>query len=246
MEDGIRKHDEFYANEDRSKNIKYSFECIIKLLKERRFDIDQIKLLDIGCASGDFLFAVRELCGIPAENLAGADLLDSLLISAREKLPEVLFFKRDISSDDFSMHLEYDVVTLIGVLQIFDEYETAIDNCIDCCASGGTVVVSGPFNPYPVDMLTRYRRVDAGEPQRQPLELGWNIFSKLGLENFLSTHSRVASYHFHDIEFPESVALEPRPDDWLRSWTMESAVGKKFVNGNQIIQHHSILEILVR
>lgn len=245
MEQGVRKHDEFYANEDRSREIKHTFRCIIDLIANRLTDLDRKSLLDIGCASGDFLYAVRDLLNIPSENLEGADLLDTLLKAARDKLPEIAFHKKDVAAPSFQMHSKYDVVTLIGVLQIFDDYDTALNNCIECCRSGGVVIVSGPFNPLPIDMLTRYRRVNENEQGRQPLELGWNIFSQQGLGIFLSRHERVKSYEFHDIEFPENVVVEKREDDLLRSWTMDVMGHKKFINGNQIIQHHSILEIQV-
>ena len=60
MEEGVRKHDAFYAHEDRSKNINYVFRVVIDHLNSLAEKHVSDKFFDVGC-SGDFLFAVNQL-----------------------------------------------------------------------------------------------------------------------------------------------------------------------------------------
>ena len=58
IDSGIRRHDEFYEHEDRSNNIKHMFKIVMGQIKEHAGDqISEKSICDIGCASGDFLWA---------------------------------------------------------------------------------------------------------------------------------------------------------------------------------------------
>ena len=66
---GRRTHDKLYLNEDRKHDVKKSFKFI---LKKNKLDLNNLKVLDIGCATGDFLHYLNSQ--FPNADLYGADI----------------------------------------------------------------------------------------------------------------------------------------------------------------------------
>lgn len=245
MDAGVRKHDAFYENEDRSKDPKFMFKVVIDEINQLSGgDLLHKTTCDVGCASGDFLVALSELSNIQPENLYGIDVLDSLLTPAKSKIPTARFANANVNSPKFDLDEKFDFVCLMGVLQIFDDPTIALHNLLSIVKPNGALFVAGPFNKDPVTLITRYYNYsDNAGADKPEAELGWNIFCFDHMRRCVSDFSPNLDVQFSAIEFPSSLEIERREDDVLRSWTIEAAGQKKFINGHGILQSHHMMKV---
>jgi 2-polyprenyl-3-methyl-5-hydroxy-6-metoxy-1,4-benzoquinol methylase len=82
----VRSSDGFYKG-DKSIKVKKSFEFIIQHLD---CDLNNKKVLDIGCAGGDFLRYIKN--NYKGAQLFGCDVDDTLLDHAKSNSTDITFF----------------------------------------------------------------------------------------------------------------------------------------------------------
>ncbi|MBT6936788.1 MAG: class I SAM-dependent methyltransferase [Candidatus Marinimicrobia bacterium] len=116
LKDGVRTHDRFYLKENRKLKPKEYFKFIVNNLKT---SLDNKSVIDIGCATGDFLYYLSTC--FPKAELYGADVdLDLLERTKREVSLVKRTFQIDIS--DLKTDIgKYDAVFMSGVHSIYDE-----------------------------------------------------------------------------------------------------------------------------
>ena len=102
----------------------------------------------------------------------------------------------------------------------------------------GKIFICDMFNPYPVDVLIKYRL--ANERKNNIYESGWNIFSQKSVTQFLKKNKKVKKFSFHKFEMPFDLK---RQSDPIRSWTIKSEKKRLMVNGISIIQPQTLLII---
>ena len=231
MKTGNRTHDKFYLKEDRKHTPKEYFKFVVDKLP---FSLNNKRVLDIGCATGDFLHYLSEL--FPKSLLFGADVDKELIDRAKIEVPKVQeYFKLDIGSESCDIG-KYDVVFMLSVHPIWDEVDVWVDPVLKLLKKSpeSRAYIFGSWNPYGLDVLVRIRK--HGE---EKLELGWNQISKETVGSYLE--SLGYKYKFYD--FSLNIEMERR-DDPLRSWTEKMENGKFLVmNGTQIVHCLSLLEI---
>lgn len=241
-----RTHDEFYAREEWKKHTKESFKYIggkvLQTLKERGGGTNSsIKILDIGCSNGDFLFYLSNL--FPNSDLSGVDVMSSLLdkmcLDFRNyQKPEPKNYLGNIESGEGLPKDKYDLVFMNGVIGIFDDLKNPLNNFVQLIDDGGIGYIWSGFNPYPIDVLIKGRRVDGKE--RCHWESGWNTWSKQTLLEELSKLGYEG--RFYD-DFSIGIDILPQ-EDFLRSWTVKMADEKRMIiNGLGLIHHFSLLEV---
>ena len=231
-----RTHDTFYAAEARRGTVKDIFRVIADNI-ENFADDRALEIGDIGCATGDlpFYLAAR----FPACSVTGYEYLDSLLTTAREVYPEIAFAQADITRRDSLGDASHDVLTVAGVISIFDDVEPVLDNLLHWVRPGGRVLVMGMFNPHDLDVYVKYKA--SGDAVEDGLESGWNIVSQASVGAMLDRRG-VTDYRFHPFEI--GVDLAPRADDPVRSWTEMDAAGRRHIfNGLNLRQPFHLLEI---
>lgn len=133
-------------------------------------------------------------------------------------------------------HKHYDIITMLGVLSIFDNYEDIIDNMLTMCDN--TLYIFGIFNPKDVDVLIKAR--NANVPDLDCWESGWNYISKYSIEKYCSSRNLKCEFipFYIDIDIPENIK------DPFRSWTINMENNKKMViNGIQIVHHFYLVKI---
>ena len=238
----LRRHDEFYLNENRYKEAKRLHIKLSDLIKKSLFEkdktSDEIIISDFGCAAGEFQYT---LCKeFPNFKIEGYELLPMLVDKAKFMVPNAVFKQGSVIDKDTCLASHSDFTTLIGVLSIFDSFETVLENLIYWTKSEGEIFVHSLFNDYDVDVNIKYNL--SNEYPLEILESGWNIFSKTTVSNYLNTHSEIESYHFYDFDIDVDLFKQ---EDQLRSWTFKDENGKRHVtNGLCILQPHSILHIV--
>jgi SAM-dependent methyltransferase len=188
---------------------KHMFVRIADLLEERLRP--PRRLLDVGSASG--AFAAYALQRFAQVQVTGVDFDGRLVEEARRRVPGARFEVGDANRLGGIADGTFDAVTLTGTHSIFDDFRPSFRECIRACAPGGRVVVTGIFNPFPVDAHIHWRY--AGEFQA-PWHPGYNLFSHASVAAFLRDQPRVGAHAFLPFRLPFDL---PPQDDPIRSWT---------------------------
>lgn len=236
-----RTHDFLYLKNDKNQPPK---ECFVKIanliqnhLNSKTNKDNKTIIADIGCAAGEFPGYLQKK--FPNCQIEGYEYLKELLDLASINYPNVYFQQATIFDLDSIKNSSCDVITLCGVLSIFDDIEPIIKNLSFWIKPGGKIFLFGAFNTYEIDVFIKYRYSKDYEIDK--FESGWNIISQKTLSNLLYSYE-AKQIVFHD--FNLSLDLKRRDDDPVRSWTEKLANGKKqIVNGLCIKQPTYIVEI---
>ena len=141
----------------------------------------------------------------PNCRIEGYEYLKELLEVASINYPKVNFKQATIFDINAIKNSSCDVITLCGVLSIFDDIEPIIKNLSFWIKPGGKLFLFGAFNPNEIDVFIKYRySKDYGINK---YESGWNIVSQKTISNLLYLHG-AKNIIFH--EFDLSMDLKKR------------------------------------
>lgn len=235
----VRDHDKLYLSEDRKNQPKEYFKFIVSIAKEHLDKYTDLNVLDIGCATGDFLYYLKSL--YPFANLTGMDVMPELLQRAKLEVRGCDFILGNICDAAHLPTNKYDAVFMNGVHSIFDDIDSWLNNSMSLVnkANNGKLFIFGIFNPYNIDVLVKVRNSDHyPDGSWQP---GWNCFSIETIKQYLEK-SGVKSYCFHQFEI--SIDIPKNAADPLRSWTFVYNNGKRgIMNGSMLVHNFMLLEI---
>ncbi|EKD69888.1 MAG: hypothetical protein ACD_46C00708G0002 [uncultured bacterium] len=232
----IRKavDDGIYLNENRYENPKEMFKRIVSIIKKNNLP-DDISILDVGCATGEFICYLRTQ--FPSGRYTGIDVSESMVQQARNKMPTETWKCQDILTVPNTLKTQHDIVLCIGTIQIFDNIETPIDNLLSVVKVGGSLYIAGIFNAHSVDVITRYRKSCADVTDWSS---GWNMFSMQTYEKILSKHNAI-SWVWHEFAMPHDIQ---ETNDPMRTWTIKTEKTPfQLVNGASLLINIKILEI---
>lgn len=221
----LRLHDDIYLTAPPTTE-KSSYVQAEKLLRDFVLTNPSAKVADIGCATGDFTAYL--LNKHPALDVTGFDIHDGLVAEARKRYPETSFKVGSLLDSELIEKNSQDIVTVLGVLPIFDEIEPLFSNISQWLRPGGLMLVLSLFNPFPIDTWMRFERWDANNGK----EVGWNIASQAKVSHLLTTLGA------QNIQFTKLVVdftLEKNADDPMRTWTSEMDGENVAVNGSWIV-----------
>lgn len=229
-----RTHDEFYINEDNSK-VKQSFIEVADECSKQQFQT----IADVGCATGAFPSYLKTR--FPSKDVVGIEYLDNLLSKAKQDFPMLHFRYGDVQ-DKTSVTEKYDVITMLGVLCIFDNYKSVLSNVLSWINPGGRLILHNMVSEFDIDVVIKYKHSSL-DPNLAVLESGWNIISEKSL-------ALVASANGSEIitskPFNLKVDLQ-QVDDVMRSWTENDGKGGKSIyNALHIRQPQRIVTIKKR
>ena len=175
------------------------------------------KLLDIGCAAGEFLYWLEKT----DLQLFGMDPIPELIQAASDKLTQKCILTVG-SATDHNAHQKdtYDYITMINVHMVFDDLHQVIENIYKWLKPGGRFILTGAFSPNRYTLLSRY--IDT--TNTEGLKFGWNLHSLPGtIKIFTETgFTNVSSARFQ-MPFP----VIQRPDDDLSQFTQEFDDGRQ-------------------
>jgi len=231
-----RTHDKIYLSENRYRKPKEMF----KFIEKRAFGKKKIKrkeiVSDIGCAAGEYLFYLKKKH--PEKSFIGIDVREDLLKKAKKFLPDVDLKKGSVLNKNIAKANVFHKTFLIGVHPIFDSFEKCFANLIYWTKPKGKIFICEMFNPYPVDVLIKYKL--SKNYKKKLFESGWNIFSKDSVSNFLRKQKKVKSFKFEEFVMPFDLKRQKDP---IRSWTIKTKKTRLMVNGLSIIQPQTLLTI---
>lgn len=208
-----RSADEKIYKENRYDKPKELFKQIAALLgldKKKNIDSKK-KLMDIGCATGEFLYYVRKIN--PLMGLSGIEYSKNLVDCSKEFLQ-----KNNIKiavGDANNLKVkdsQYDFVITSGVTSIFDDFRQSFEEMIRIAKNGAWCLNSMLVNEFDIDVIIKYIH-----PVTKKIESGWNKFSIKSISDFLKNHKNVGSYKFIKHKMPFDL---PRGKDLMRSWTV--------------------------
>jgi SAM-dependent methyltransferase len=135
-----------------SKELRESDKVLIELIRqviEKRGAIGQpLRLLDIGCSTGNLLLHLKKL--FPKLILTGGDLAKSSLEECRanSELTDVEFI--DLDMLDINTGANYDIVVAnaVAVYFFWDEYQKAAKSVFTALADGGSYLAFEWLHPY--------------------------------------------------------------------------------------------------
>ena len=225
--------DGIYLNENRYKKPKEAFKQLFELIKSHKKE----SFIDIGCATGELIYYLYSL--LPDYLYKGIDISENLIERAKLNLPKFGFYQQDISKpySEWKYKPKSDIVCMLGVLSVFDNYEDIFDNLISCTNKDGFIYVTMIYTAEPIDVIMRYRRAGSGI-----WESGWNTFSKESIQIFLESKSIIKDFRWHD--FNTDLDLK-KQDDPMRKWTINIDGKKELTVGSGQIIKKTLLEIKI-
>lgn len=111
------------------------------LCRKESLDYSSARVLDIGCGNG---FYAGLLSGLGVREYSGLDITDVLFPALRERFPEFVFEKKDITCDDLDGN--FDLILMIDVVEHIvtePKLSRAMANVKRVLAPGGLFVISG-------------------------------------------------------------------------------------------------------
>ena len=226
-----RTHDQFYLNEN-NKNIKQSFIEVANEIDCTHFTT----IADVGCANGAFPNYLS--CRFPNAKVTGIDFVDELLAKAKNDFPHIPFNKGNVL-DKSSINEKFDIITMLGVLCIFDNYKFVLENVLSWLKPRGTLILHNMINDYDWDVFVKYQPSSLNYTEEN-LESGWNILSEKSLKKVVTANNasivKIKPFNLN-------IDLEHQ-DDSLRSWTEINPHEKREIyNGLNIRQPQKIVVI---
>jgi len=209
---------DIYENEE-PQPPKYTFLTVLNELREK-LEKDGASLLDIGGASGDFIYYVGQ--EFPNAVISMVDHDPALTKIAQNKNQNANIIEKNILDlDDVGL---FDCASMIGVHSCFDNFEELFKATFTVVKPGGMMTILGLFNDYPIDALIYHK-----ESKDDAYQSGFNLFSVETVSNILDKQEDVLEYSFSD--FMPPIEIE-KTDDATRSWSETRDDGSRFlVNG---------------
>lgn len=223
-----RVHDNFYLKE--KTKVKEYYKFIISKVKE---NLNHKDILDVGCATGDFLRYIKTL--YPSSNLNGVEINSKLFNKVKKEEFINKVFKCDILGKNKIGKFDY--IFMLGVHSIFDELLPILKKLKSLKKNKKSkIFIFGIWNPYDVDVIVRLKRKNS-----KILEKGWNVFSL----SSLSATLRKIKLKKKVFKFNLKIRILQNKKDPFRSWS--HVYNKDFniiSNGSNIIHHFYLIEIV--
>lgn len=213
-------------------NKKESFHFINENIIKKK---NPSSLLDIGCASGDFLSILD--ASIKA---AGVDKIESLIDLAKSKITNPLF-RIDILKEKkkFKKLLTQfgEAVTILGTLHTFLDFRPLLDEIINS-SNTRLIIIHSPFNTNSIDTGIYHRDHSKGDKNFQS---AYNIFSIETISSFLKTFD-IDNFEFIPFEMKNTLLSDRK--NLMNNYHFFDQNGKKYLtNGTGILFEEFILVI---
>jgi len=213
---------------------KEIFKFIADIIEKNLYSKKSMSILDIGCAKGEFLYYIKSRFSSYSPYMFGIDISEALIKLFRE-LPALSGVDSEVTSfEDFRTERKFDFITATGIISLFDDYVMCLEKMFEHLDHEGVIILTNGFSTSNLDVLVRYRdylKDDEWLP-------GWNQHSISGIEKYVNQKGKKLAAH--KFIFPRKL---PRGKDPLRSYTLETSEGQKFVNDLNLIWNLWGLEI---
>lgn len=206
--------------------IKDYFKEIKKILS-REYKNKKISLVDVGCASGDFLYFIKSIKNF---KLTGIDYSKKLLRLARIKNKNIKFQNINLKNNN-NFKKKFDVVTCLGTMTAFDDWKIPLKNLFKLCKKNGEIILYDPINIYNIDTILRYKKDEKWLS-------AFNLFSKKTITKYFKKINQRCKIKF--IEFTLKTHLKKKKNK-MNAWTVKIDNKRRLmVRTSQILDFHII------
>lgn len=195
------------------------------------------EFLDVGGASGDLSAYLKER--FKYQNQFGIEYDKELVSLAHKNYQNIQMLEGDAENLPPVWNNKFSIVSMVGVMSIFDDFKPSLSECIRVIKSGGTIIVIGHFNEFPVDALIHWRYSN----NEGNWNKGYNLFSIDSVSSYLENSSRVASFTFTPFMVPFDLKAQ---DDPIRTWTEKNISGDKIFRNGIMPINLQILKITMK
>ena len=217
------------------KNITTQKEHEKKLIEiiESENQLSNQHILDVGCASGNFIHSLREK--FSEIHLDGFDISEDLIDLAKKRnLDKCNFFVSDIKT--FDPNKKYDIIIASGVMSYFEDFIKPMERWLSWLNKIGKLYIFGRFNSHDIDTIIYHRNNYHDNPKWTG---GLTSYSIGSVSRFLDQKS--VKYEF--IDFNLSIDLDKK-DNPITTYSIMTENGKKIIlNGANIIAEQFFLSI---
>ena len=225
----IRKDDQYLYLERYENPLE-----IFKIISKKISKIGNGNLLDIGAATGEFIFHLEK--NVP-NKLTGLEI-DMRLIERSQKFIKSYVKQGDVLNSDLFNEDQFEIVTLLNTHVIFDDLEPVFKNIKKWVSDDANIFIFGAFNPDPADIWIRYKLSDQSDNR---LQYGWNIPSIESVSNLVEKVFGKNSFKWEKFDINFQVAKDP--EDFLRQRTITDGKNTFLINGLCQIIYPYILHI---
>lgn len=222
-----------HKNDDYQKP-KELFKFIGDILEKNLSGRESFSCLDVGCAKGEFLYYLKKRFPTVANQFCGVDYSKNLIGLAQKfyGLSGVPFYLDH--AEKFKINRKFDCITAAGIISYFDDYSVFIDNMLAHLKNDGILIITNAFSTSEYDVFIKFQKFDSKEDP----ESGWTQHSISGIASYVEKKGK----NLKKYKFKLPFKLE-RQEDVLRSWTLDTNEGQKFINGLNLIWNLWSLEI---
>ena len=212
---------------------KEYFKLIVNYLKKYK---KEASLLDIGCASGDFL---KMLSNEKQYSLTGVDFSKNSLVVAKKRVPEANFQLKNLKK--IKLNKKFDFVTCLGTLSIFDDKFEIMNRLINLVKKKGELILFDPVNEHDVNVIIRYQN---NFDKKTEWLTGFNTFSKNYWQQQLKSNLKIKSFTFEKFNIKKNIKQNIKNP--MRAWTIPFNKKNQIVVGTGQLLNYYIIKIKLK
>jgi len=216
-----------------NQEIKEHEKEMIEFVKSDFRNDEEFSVLDIGCATGNFINLIKE--NFPKAKGHGFDISKELILLAQNrKLNECDFVTADMLT--YAPSQNFDLIIASGVLSIFDDFREPLLKWLDWMKQDGSFYIFGNFNSRNIDTIISFRNNQIGNSN---WEGGLTSYSVETVNNFLTEEGYTAVFKRFNLKIDISEHEDP-----IRTFTKITQDGERIVmTGANIITELYFLKI---
>ncbi len=216
----------YLEDEDYYKEPKEIFKFVKKYIDIYLKKNNEISLLDVGCAKGEFLYYMKNNAN-NIKTMCGVDLSQELIDAAKdfEGLKGVDFFCK--SANSYSLDNNYNVVTMLGLIGAMINIDDVFSSSSKHQNSGDLLFVLTRFNNHDIDVHHKFYNSYKDKDFKISVSYSKKTVTSLLTENGYAI--------LEDVRFNLPFDIEENPEDPIRSWTVQTDSGRRFKNGLGLI-----------
>lgn len=225
----------FHIKKGKKFVVKELFKEIARDTKNYFKKTNNISILDIGTACGELIYFLKNDLKTNGE-IWGVDLDPSYIKCGKDRFGDegINFVVGDALN--FNLKRKFNLVLVTSVFSYFDDPRQAFKNVLRHLSPGGLAIVTGLFNDYGIEVMTRYK-----QPGSKKVLNGFNQYPISKLVPFLNDLG-------YQVKISEQIMpfdIEPK-DNLLRSWTIKLNGKRYMTNGLQLIYQVKKIYITAR